>query len=97
MGVTQGAGLSLQWFRNNLCRDYMERAEKEGRDAYDYINEDVESVPLGSNRLIYLPYLMGERTPSSGSRLPRRVLRPFGHPYQKGYAEGPSWRAFPIP
>ena len=63
MGVTQGAGLSLQWFRNNLCRDYMERAEKEGRDAYDYINEDVESVPLGSNRLIYLPYLMGERTP----------------------------------
>ena len=63
MGVTQGAGLSLQWFRNNFCRDYMERAEKEGRDAYDYINEDVESVPLGANRLIYLPYLMGERTP----------------------------------
>ncbi|MCI8464371.1 MAG: xylulokinase [Lachnospiraceae bacterium] len=63
MGVTQGAGLSLQWFRNNFCQDYMEQAKQEGCDAYDYINRDVESVPLGANRLIYLPYLMGERTP----------------------------------
>ncbi len=63
MGVTQGAGLSLQWFRNNFCQDYMKKAEEEGCDAYDYINQDVESVPLGANRLIYLPYLMGERTP----------------------------------
>lgn len=63
MGVTQGAGLSLQWFRNNFCQDYMEKAKEEGCDAYDYINRDVESVPLGANRLIYLPYLMGERTP----------------------------------
>ncbi len=63
MGVTQGAGLSLQWFRNNFCQDYMEQAEKEGCDVYDYINRDVEGTPLGANRLIYLPYLMGERTP----------------------------------
>ena len=63
MGVTQGAGLSLQWFRNNFCQDYMEKAKEEGCDAYDYINRDVESVPLGADRLIYLPYLMGERTP----------------------------------
>ena len=63
MGVTQGAGLSLQWFRNNFCQDYMEKAKEEGCDAYDYINRDVESVSLGADRLIYLPYLMGERTP----------------------------------
>ena len=63
MGVTQGAGLSLQWFRNNFCQDYMEKAKEEGCDAYDYINCDVESVSLGADRLIYLPYLMGERTP----------------------------------
>ena len=79
MGVTQGAGLSLQWFRNNFCQDYIEQAQKEGCDAYDYINRDVESVPLGANRLIYLPYLMGERTPH---------LDPDcrGVPYQKGHA-----------
>lgn len=63
MGVTQAAGLSLKWFRDNLCMDYIERAKIEGRDAYDYINQDVEATPIGSNKLIYLPYLMGERTP----------------------------------
>lgn len=63
MGVTQGAGLSLKWFRDNFCQDYMERAKQEGKDAYDYINADVAETPIGSNRLIYLPYLMGERTP----------------------------------
>ena len=63
MGVTQGAGLSLQWFRNNFCQDYMEKAKEEGCDAYDYINRDVDIVSLGADRLIYLPYLMGERTP----------------------------------
>ena len=46
-----------------LCQDYSARAEKEGRDVYDWINEDVAAVPAGSDRLIYLPYLMGERTP----------------------------------
>lgn len=63
MGVTQGAGLSLKWFKDQLCQDYSARAEKEGRDVYDWINEDVAAVPAGSDRLIYLPYLMGERTP----------------------------------
>ena len=63
MGVTQGAGLSLKWFRDNFCQDYIEKAEKEGKDPYDYINEDVSQIPAGCNKLLYLPYLMGERTP----------------------------------
>ncbi len=63
MGVTQAAGLSLKWFKDNFCLDYIEKAEKLNRDVYDIINEDIAKVPLGSNRLIYLPYLMGERTP----------------------------------
>ena len=53
MGVTQAAGLSLNWFRNNLCRDL----------SYKQLDELAEKIPIGSNRLIYLPYLMGERTP----------------------------------
>ena len=63
MGVTQGAGLSLKWFKDEFCQDYLARAEKEGCDVYDLINADVSEIPAGSNRLIYLPYLMGERTP----------------------------------
>lgn len=63
MGVTQGAGLSLKWMKDNFCQDYADKAEREGADVYDLINEDVEKIPAGSDRLIYLPYLMGERTP----------------------------------
>ncbi len=32
-------------------------------DSYDYLNFEAESVPLGCEGLIVLPYLMGERTP----------------------------------
>lgn len=63
MGVTQGAGLSLKWFKDNFCQDYIEEAEKQGVDVYDLINRDVALVKAGSDKLLYLPYLMGERTP----------------------------------
>ncbi|MBQ8941927.1 MAG: xylulokinase [Firmicutes bacterium] len=63
MGVTQAAGLSLKWFKDTLFKDIISRAEKNGADPYDEINELANSSPIGANRLIYLPYLMGERTP----------------------------------
>ena len=53
MGVTQGAGLSLQWFRNQLAP---------GAD-YDALTNEAATAPAGSNGLYWLPYLMGERTP----------------------------------
>lgn len=63
MGVTQGAGLSLKWFKDEFCQDYVADARDQGVDVYDLINEDVKMIPVGSDKLIYLPYLMGERTP----------------------------------
>ncbi|MGI5905603.1 MAG: xylulokinase [Candidatus Pararuminococcus gallinarum] len=63
MGVTQGAGLSLKWFRDNFCHEEIAQAEKEGVDPYYIMDNMAEKIPVGSNRLIYLPYLMGERTP----------------------------------
>ena len=63
MGVTQGAGLSLKWFRDTLAGDLRARAEHEGRNVYAVIDEEAERSPIGSNRLVFLPYLMGERTP----------------------------------
>jgi xylulokinase len=53
MGVTQGAGLSLQWFRNQLAP---------GAD-YDALTAEAATSPAGSQGLFWLPYLMGERTP----------------------------------
>ncbi|MDR0222701.1 MAG: xylulokinase [Oscillospiraceae bacterium] len=63
MGVTQSAGLSLKWFRDNFCWGEMETALQMGVDPYYLTDKAVEAVPIGSNRLIYLPYLNGERTP----------------------------------
>ena len=53
MGVTQGAGLSLQWFRNQL----------EPGAAYDALMAEAARSPVGAQGLFWLPYLMGERTP----------------------------------
>ncbi|MGN0665775.1 MAG: xylulokinase [Huintestinicola sp.] len=63
MGVTQAAGLSLKWFRDNFCGSEKEAAKYMGIDEYELMNKEAANVPIGSNRLLYLPYLMGERTP----------------------------------
>ena len=53
MGVTQGAGLSLQWFRNQLAADR----------SYDQLTGEAAQSPPLAQGLYWLPYLMGERTP----------------------------------
>ena len=63
MGVTQAAGLSLQWFRNNFCAPEVEEAAKQGVDPYKIMDAEAADSPIGANRLLYMPYLMGERTP----------------------------------
>lgn len=63
MGVTQAAGLSMQWFRNNFCHEEMRKANELNFDPYELMNAEAESVSIGSSKLVYLPYLMGERTP----------------------------------
>lgn len=63
MGVTQGAGLSLKWFRDNFCIEEKRTAELMMVDPYDLMAQEAKKIPVGCNGLIYLPYLMGERTP----------------------------------
>jgi xylulokinase len=63
MGVTQAAGLSLKWFKDNLCALENLNSLTTGVDVYDELNKEAESIKPGSEGLIYLPYLMGERTP----------------------------------
>lgn len=58
MGVTQGAGLSLRWFR-----DQFGAGPDDGRDPYDRMTEQAAGVPAGSDGVLWAPYLMGERTP----------------------------------
>lgn len=63
MGVTQAAGLSLKWFRDNFCKEEIDLAKQKNINPYIIMTEEAESIPLGAENLYYLPYLMGERTP----------------------------------
>jgi len=58
MGVTQGAGLSLRWFR-----DQFGAGTANGRDPYDRMTEEAALVSAGADGVLWAPYLMGERTP----------------------------------
>jgi xylulokinase len=53
MGVTQGAGLSLRWFRDQLGNG----------TSYDELMKEAATAPPGADGLLWAPYLMGERTP----------------------------------
>jgi xylulokinase len=56
MGVTQAAGLSLRWFRDN----FMSAAEKSGvTDPYETLTAEAAAAPAGSDGLLWTPYLMG--------------------------------------
>jgi len=63
MGVTQGAGLSLKWFRDNFCIEEMITSELSNIDVYKLLDAEADNIAPCSDGLIYLPYLMGERTP----------------------------------
>lgn len=58
MGVTQAAGQSLRWFR-----DQFGAPGDSSKDPYERLCEEAATVPPGCQGLLWTPYLMGERTP----------------------------------
>lgn len=52
-GVTQAAGLSLRWFRDNFAES----------ESFDELVKKASKIPAGSDGVLWTPYLMGERTP----------------------------------
>jgi xylulokinase len=63
MSCTQAAGLSLQWLRDTVCQPEAARAAAEGKDPYAVMDGLARGVPPGAGKLLFLPYLMGERSP----------------------------------
>lgn len=53
MGASLCGGIALKWLRNKIFKGY----------SYDDFDKFAEQVPVGSDGLIFLPYLGGERTP----------------------------------
>jgi len=63
MGVVLAAGGSFQWFRNKLGQKEIAEAKKKKVDPYELLTAQAAKAPCGSEGLIFLPYLTGERTP----------------------------------
>ena len=63
MGVMLSAAGSFRWYRDALGESERAEAAARGRDAYEHLTESAATVPAGSEGLIFLPYLTGERTP----------------------------------
>ena len=53
MGASLCAGMALRWFQENVA---------DGA-SFESLSDAASSVPAGSDGLIFLPYLVGERTP----------------------------------
>lgn len=61
-GGTVGGG-SLKWFKEKLG-DYEEYiAEKEDKNSFDLLVNQAEDINPGSDGVIFLPYMAGERSP----------------------------------
>lgn len=63
MGVMLSAAGSLRWYRDALCAPEHATATAGGRDVYDELVGAATQIPAGSEGLLFLPYLTGERTP----------------------------------
>jgi xylulokinase len=63
MGVTLCAGSSLRWFRDTLGGLETALARDLGSNAYALLSQEAARAPAGSNGLLFLPYLQGERAP----------------------------------
>lgn len=60
-GGTTGGGGVMRWFEQNFA-DY-ERSNNCGKSSLVQLNEIAEKIPAGSEGLVFLPYMSGERTP----------------------------------
>ena len=61
--TTMTGGQSLRYLRDQFSQLEIETERMLGVSSYDLLNLEAQKVPPGSEGLIILPFLMGERTP----------------------------------
>lgn len=61
--TTTTGGMSLRFIRDKFSHLEVASEQSFGIDAYDILNRQAAAIPLGSEGLIVLPFLTGERTP----------------------------------
>ncbi|MBL8131592.1 MAG: FGGY-family carbohydrate kinase [Anaerolineae bacterium] len=67
-GTMQSAGASYQWTRDQLALPEVQAAAAHNVSPYELMNAEGAKSSVGANKLLYLPYLMGERSPRWNTR-----------------------------
>ena len=80
-GGTTGGGGTLNWFARELAGYAAQTAKERGCSVFEVLSEEAEAVPPGSDGLLFLPYMSGERSPLWDPNA-RGVF--FGLGYDKG-------------
>ena len=62
-GEMETGGGALMWFRDVFCQEESRLAAEQGKSSYQLISEMAEATPPGADKLIFLPWLSGERAP----------------------------------
>lgn len=62
-GGTVGGGGAIKWFKQELGAFEEIEAKAKGSNPFKVMDEEAEKIPVGSDGLIFLPYMAGERSP----------------------------------
>ena len=57
------AGASVSWFREQFCQAEIASGREQGRDPHAILEETAATLAPGADGVVFLPYLMGERSP----------------------------------
>ena len=62
-GAMSHTGSSYQWMYDNFYQDYKDYPSVTGKKGMILMNDDAEQAEPGADGLVFLPYMMGERSP----------------------------------
>ncbi|MGL6193890.1 MAG: xylulokinase [Thermoguttaceae bacterium] len=62
-GSVQTAGAAYNWLKKEVCTLEAKTAAEQEKSVYELMNELVAQSKPGANGVIFLPYLLGERSP----------------------------------
>lgn len=65
LGLALTSGASFKWLRDHIFADKKQQMAAEGKDIYDYMTSLAQKAAVGSDGLIFLPYLNGDKTPNN--------------------------------
>ena len=63
LGAMVSSGGCLRWFRDQFGQPEVQTAREQQADAFDLLTRQAAQVKPGSEGVIFLPYMMGERSP----------------------------------